>query len=363
MVHSPSTALRVAVLYQACDPPEVNGVRKPKKPGGYQDSGADIAYVLASRKDVHVIVAERNPDPKRDGGWCYPDTEAGILSAIERGANILWANTILFASHPLQTSSALDKYAAEMKVVGQPPRFVQQYDDKNYVNNLLRKHGGFTVPRSWTLDSTSSLSLETLPYPIVAKPIRGRGSHGVKVCRNSSDLSAHLSVLFKESPIAMAEEYLSGQEATITVMPPSEDREGYYALPLVVRFNHQDGIAPYNGVVAVTANSKALTPHEAAANPRYQEISKECEEVARLLRVTAPIRIDVRQLTEATDSQFAIFDVNMKPNMTGPGRPGREDQASLTAMAASALGWDYPELLVKMLKSARTLQDLRQMDV
>ncbi|OAP65538.1 hypothetical protein AYL99_01510 [Fonsecaea erecta] len=363
MAHGPSTVLRVAVLYQACDPPVVNGVRKPKKPGGYQDSGADIAYVLTAREDVDVITAEEHPDPRRDGGWCFPDTEAGILAAIERGANILWANTILFASHPLQTSPALDTYAAEVKVVGQPPQFVQQYDDKNYVNELLRQHGGFTMPRSWIIDSASSLSFENFPYPIVAKPIRGRGSHGVKVCHSPSDLSTHLTALLKESPIVMLEEYLCGQEATVTVMPPCEGHAGYYALPLVVRFNHEDGIAPYNGVVAVTANSRVLTPHEQDQNPRYQGISKECEEVARLLRVTAPIRIDVRQFTETTDSKFAIFDVNMKPNMTGPGRPGREDQASLTAIAAAALGWDYPELLVRILKSARTLQDLRQMDV
>lgn len=46
--------------------------------------------------------------------------------------------------------------------------------------------------------------------------------------------------------------------------------------------------------------------------------------------------------------------------MTGPGRPGREDQASLTAMAAASLGWDYPRLLEEILKSAATLHALRQ---
>jgi hypothetical protein len=45
--------------------------------------------------------------------------------------------------------------------------------------------------------------------------------------------------------------------------------------------------------------------------------------------------------------------------MTGPGRPGREDQASLTLLAASGLGWDFPELLRHMLQSAVTLQRLR----
>lgn len=45
--------------------------------------------------------------------------------------------------------------------------------------------------------------------------------------------------------------------------------------------------------------------------------------------------------------------------MTGPGRPGRENQASLTAMAAEALGWDYPLLLRNILGTARTLEELR----
>ena len=50
--------------------------------------------------------------------------------------------------------------------------------------------------------------------------------------------------------------------------------------------------------------------------------------------------------------QFLLFDANMKPNMTGPGRPGRDDQDSLTAIAARAVGWTYPELLVNNLRQA-----------
>jgi hypothetical protein len=65
---------------------------------------------------------------------------------------------------------------------------------------------------------------------------------------------------------------------------------------------------------------------------------------------------------------YYIFDINLKPNATGPGRPGREDQASLTTMAAAGvlalfalaspicsallllgIGWDYTDLLLAML--------------
>jgi hypothetical protein len=46
--------------------------------------------------------------------------------------------------------------------------------------------------------------------------------------------------------------------------------------------------------------------------------------------------------------------------MTGPGRPGREDQASLTLIAAEALGWDYTKLLQEILKTALPLRVLRE---
>ena len=55
-----------------------------------------------------------------------------------------------------------------------------------------------------------------------------------------------------------------------------------------------------------------------------------------------------------------FFDMlNCIQNMTGPGRPGREQQASLTALAAAGLAWDYPTLLSGILKSSSLLQDLR----
>lgn len=54
----------------------------------------------------------------------------------------------------------------------------------------------------------------------------------------------------------------------MTVLPdPGADRNTWPAplvLPPVKRFNHADGIAPYNGAVAVTENSIAPTPSVSA---------------------------------------------------------------------------------------------------
>lgn len=144
--------------------------------------------------------------------------------------------------------------------MGQSPLCVDRYDNKDWVNTLLRKSGGFTMPRSWDMPAGSAPSADAfrgLPFPIVAKPIRGRGSHGVKVCRSPEELAAHGRSLADEDTAVMLEEFLQGEEATVTVMPPNAEN-GYWALPLVSRFNHHDGIAPYNGTVAVTANSRVV---------------------------------------------------------------------------------------------------------
>jgi D-alanine-D-alanine ligase-like ATP-grasp enzyme len=266
---------------------------------------------------IPVVTPVLSPDPADQNGWCFPDTESGILSAIERGATHLWANTIVFATHPLQISQKLDRCQSQIKVVGQPPNLVDMFDDKDYLNNLIRDQTNLPMPRAWSVNDKQDmqvfLSQNDIPFPLVCKPVRGRGSHGVKVCRTEEGLFQHVQDLFKESPTILLEEILQGEEATITVLPPSEEHGDYWAMPIVTRFNHADDIAPYNGVVAVISNSKALSWEEAELNPLYQKAAWDCEEVARLLNGTAPIRIDIRRFQNDPRSKFALFDINMKP--------------------------------------------------
>lgn len=146
----------------------------------------------------------------------------------------------------------------------------------------------------------------------MAKPLRGRGSHEVKLCTNEEELQVHARFLLDESPKITVEGYLNGEEATVTVMPPSASNpQGYWALPVVTRYNHRDSIAPYNGSVAVTENPRVVGMTEFQQDPAYGRASKECERVAALLKATAPIRIDIRHFKKGSD--FALFYVNMKP--------------------------------------------------
>jgi hypothetical protein len=165
-----------------------------------------------------------------------------------------------------------------------------KYDDKELTDNMLRETGRFTLPKYWAIANNneleSLLASKSLPLPIVAKPIHGgegAGGYGVKECQTYSSLSAHSQELFDEGAVVMLEQFLTGEEVTITVMPPTPSRAHYWALPLVTRFNHKDGIAPFSGNVAVTANSRALAKSEEDADPAYSKIARECEGVAEFL--------------------------------------------------------------------------------
>jgi hypothetical protein len=63
------------------------------------------------------------------------------------------------------------------------------------------------------------------------------------VCRSPEELSEHYHELLKQKASVIIEDYLADQEATVTVMPPSSftGHDGYWAMPVVERFNHSEG--------------------------------------------------------------------------------------------------------------------------
>jgi len=189
---------------------------------------------------------------------------------------------------------------------------MQKRDDKYSTNKDLAEVG-IHVVRSVLVGEKSGeglLALDSLTeellsdehgitFPAIVKPIRGRGSQGVVKVRSLSHLREVTRSLLSESESVecvgtsekpevprygdalMLEQFLDGIELTITVMPPGvysspfgslvpqqevegqpTNHRGYIALPPVTRFNHQDGVAPYNGVVAVVENSRLLSEEE-----------------------------------------------------------------------------------------------------
>ncbi|KAF0396424.1 carboxylate--amine ligase [Gigaspora margarita] len=302
----------VAILYQALQPPIIDGIRKPLKPGGYSDSGADIAYSLRS-DNIPIVTPVDNPSPISDLDWVFPDTEEGISTAISKGAKTLWANTILFDTHPLNHMS----FREDIKLVGHLPSNVHKYDNKWFTNELI-KNNGILVPHAILIGSSTYNGTDTyrlnditldilnqkgIRFPAVVKPMRGRGSQGVKKVDTIEQMKEHAEKLlstrtvidgqycFAYGDTLILEEYLEGEEITATIMPPGTYDinfknvafNKYWHLPLVKRFNHNNGIAPYSGVVAVIENS-SLISNEEAQNPIYNQVAQDCEKAAQIMR-------------------------------------------------------------------------------
>ncbi|WP_273444768.1 ATP-grasp domain-containing protein [Neolewinella agarilytica] len=341
---------KLAVLYQSSPPPPVDGISKPMKPGGYADSGADIAFSL-QQAGVEVVLPVSAPRQQQDTDWVFPDTAAGIESALQRGATILWLNTVLYAGHAIEAF-----FPSSLELVGQLPLRAGQFDDKLLTNDLLRNHG-LPVPDYHILSPDNYTErLPTLTYPIVVKPVRGRGSQGVTKVDDAEQAGLVVRKLLESAEYGdkvYTERFLDGQEITVSVLPPGTynirgqevTQPSYWCLPPVVRFNHDGGIAPYNGSVAVIHNSRVLSADE-AASPALQSALQACAKAAHLVGAKAVIRIDCR--ADAAGNYF-LFDLNMKPNMTGNLRLHRQDQQSLTGLAAREIGWSYQDLLLNLL--------------
>ncbi|MBZ9648081.1 ATP-grasp domain-containing protein [Sphingobium sp. 3R8] len=247
-----------------------------------------------------------------------------------------------------------------MRIVGQLPTLTQRYDDKFATNRMLEA-AGLPVARSFLMapaarpgvcalaDAEAALTQADLSFPLIVKPVRGRGSQGVTQVADLAALNAAAVALIANAKFGdtlIVEEYLDGDEVTVTVMPPVDG--AYRALRPVRRFNQQDGVAPYNGDVAVTTNSAVIDEAELASLP-MQAMLDACVRAAALVGARAVIRIDCRA---DASGDYKLFDLNMKPNMTGPGRPGRDDQDCLSAIAARADGWEFAQLLEAMLAAA-----------
>ncbi|MDT7831079.1 ATP-grasp domain-containing protein [Flavobacteriaceae bacterium S356] len=343
----------IAILYQSKLPPIKNGIQKPMKPGGYSDSGADIAYEL-QKNGIRIVTPISKPNIKTDLDWVFPDTKKGIQDALDKGANTFWLNTVLYKTHEIESF-----FERNFQFIGQLPSQVDMYDDKYFTNELLRKNK-ISIPKTKLISKENLTNCKLdIDFPIVVKPIRGRGSQGVSLVRNQRELDNTLKEIFSNNEYGntvYVEQFFSGQEITVTVMPSGnyliDEQEKIYknpwCLPAVKRFNHKDGIVPYNGIVAVMENSSVLENNELSSK-KIIDAYRQCEKASELLNIKAPIRIDCRA-DEKGD--YFLFDLNMKPNMTGPSRPHRGNQDSLTLLASRKIGWNYIDLLRNMIRQS-----------
>jgi D-alanine-D-alanine ligase-like ATP-grasp enzyme len=272
----------------------------------------------------------------------------------------------LFDEHPIAKFGSHEN----LYVVGQSLDVVEKFEDKDVCQAAISAIGvPVPVQALVNLDTgsaqgqvESAVSANNYTFPIIVKPVRGRGSAGVKVVDSVAEAAKHIESLAgpKFGSKFLLEEYLSGRELAVTVMPPGtyattdglHSEATHWTLPAIERTGHHGGVMPFSGVVPIQSNSKP-----AGDDDQVRAFAQHAIRVAQFLRATSPIRIDCR---EGADGVIKAIDINMKPSMTGPGRPGREQMINLSALAGKEIGWNYTELMAAIAANAAPIQRVTQ---
>lgn len=126
-------------------------------------------------------------------------------------------------------------------------------------------------------------------FPLVVKPMRGRGSHGVARVDTIKEFSEKAASIQDTGRKFILKEYLVGRNFTLTIMPPGVYKHRkeafevncYWSLSPVERFNHIKEIAPYNVTVAVVKNSIVIEE----TTEKVRELKKHCETAAALVEL------------------------------------------------------------------------------
>jgi len=257
------------------------------------------------RPAIKLITPALTPDPSVEADWSFGDHKETILQVIEKHrANVLWANTNVHSTHALLEVA---KRYPDVLMVGQDPRQIDRYDDKEWASSWLQSQPGLegSFAQQWIVPRDSDSSddvLRNISLPAIIKPVRGRGSQGVALCHSQDELKRRAQKLWETSDRVVVEEYCSGEEITVGVLPPGTYdepvgvKDRHWALPVVRRFGHAEGIMPYSGEIPAAANS-CLVPSEeaAAADIEYEKIMRRCELATQALGTLATIRLDARR--------------------------------------------------------------------
>ncbi|TAK71989.1 MAG: ATP-grasp domain-containing protein [Gammaproteobacteria bacterium] len=368
--------LKIAVLYQSEPLPEINGVTKPMKSNGYIDGSADIAFAL-KHQGFNVCLPSGYPNKYVDEDWVFKDTQSGISDALKRGCNFIWPNTVLHDSHAIYGFNQ-----SLFGFLGQKNYHLKDLDDKVIAYKFLRQCKNFILPHfvvgsySGQIDKDKMIVEPDLAildrkikemrmmFPLVVKPIRGRGSEGVKKVNDLDELITAILYVFNKKFVhnnqelkrfgnaVLVEEYLSGSELTITVLPPGlyridgriQHKGDFWTLMPFYRVGHEHGILPSISTLPPIQNVRAATKNDKFLNV----IMQEAVDLARAVKIYSPLRIDCRQ---DNSGYYRIFDINIKPAITASNRVGDPCKQSIVELASKYSLLNFADLISGIIYS------------
>ena len=169
-----------------------------------------------------------------------------------------------------------------------------------------------------------------LKLPLIVKPVREGSSIGVTKVESAADMPAAFALAYQLDPLVIAEEFISGQELTASVV-------GSDCLPLI-RIEAPSGAYDYQ--------NKYFTDVVKYHCPSGVRVDIEDDIRAVTMKAFKVLGCDGwgrADMMLAANGRYSFLEMNTSPGMTSH---------SLVPIAARAVGMSYPDLCVRILQSA-----------
>jgi len=208
--------------------------------------------------------------------------------------------------------------------------------DKVISRKIFEKKG-IPAPKYVTLNHRVKIGDILLDFPLVVKPATHGSSIGVSFVEKRSDLEDALKSAFSYDERVIVEEYIEGREITVGIL---EDRP----LPVIEIIPQKTRLFSYQ-----SKYTQGFTEYIVPA-----KLPEKIFKLAQKIGVAAHKAIRCRCFSRVDmildrDDICRVLEVNSIPGLI---------EMSLLPKAARAVGIDYPELILKILRSA--LKDAKE---
>ena len=209
--------------------------------------------------------------------------------------------------------------------------------DKVYTK-LIWLMRGLPTPKYAVLDAATDLDrvVAELGLPLMVKPPNEGSTIGITKVGAANELPAAYALAARFDAVVLAEQFVSGREFTVAVLGQGAGARALPVVEIVAPAGNYDYQNKYFTDTTEYFCPAVLDPETAA------EMQRIAVDAYRALGCEGWGRVDV--LLRASDNAQFLLEVNTSPGMTSH---------SLVPMAARAVGIDYADLCVEILRSAR----------
>jgi D-alanine-D-alanine ligase len=209
--------------------------------------------------------------------------------------------------------------------------------DKITTKKIWLQHGLPTPKYAvLTADTDVSQAAAGMDLPLFVKPPHEGSTIGITKVTAASDLKAAYELAARFDEEVLVEEFVDGRELTVAVLGRGKTARALPVVEIVAPQGNYDYQNKY-----FTDDTKYYCPAQIDA-ATTAEIQRIAVEAFNAIGCEGWARVDV--LLRASDNKPFLLEANTSPGMTGH---------SLVPMAGRAIGLEYADLCVEILRSAR----------